>query len=296
MTFSFEPTEDYVFLYHLWKIAKQFVQYLCYRENVYLPQVNLFSFLNSKNEKQRLIHSADFYVVNEDGETELKPLKKGCYIKQIHIAGSEGKILSDIAERKIYLRHLPESYRSGNNFNAARFVLITAAFEWEFKRCYPNGVRKRDAAQNAADVATGVIESLILNSSGALKKIYKHLLKRIKDDSLQSKIKQVGKDYSTIIDTFGIYLYKLNDQKLNYSQIGERISTQRNRFAHGDLEMDFIGLSLLDVIYLQYIVYAMQLRKYDIEERRIQNIIEELFNCRPNIVEFRDTVKSKNKG
>lgn len=41
-----------------------------------------------------------------------------------------------------------------------------------------------------------------------------------------------------------------------------RISSQRNFYAYSDLDIGFIDLSLLDVIYLERIVYSMQLKYY----------------------------------
>ena len=60
--------------------------------------------------------------------------------------------------------------------------------------------------------------------------------------------------------------------------MGQRLADQRNHFAHGDLDKDFIGLSLLDLIYLEYVIYAMQLRFYGIDNVEIQRAINELFH------------------
>ena len=59
--------------------------------------------------------------------------------------------------------------------------------------------------------------------------------------------------------------------------MGQRLASQRNHFAHGDLDKDFIGYSLLDLIYMQYIVYAMQLRYYGVSDQNIRRAINELF-------------------
>lgn len=61
--------------------------------------------------------------------------------------------------------------------------------------------------------------------------------------------------------------------------MGKRLSDQRNHFAHGDLDQDFIDLSLLDLIFLEYIIYAIQLKHYNIEIPKIQNAINDLFHC-----------------
>ena len=71
----------------------------------------------------------------------------------------------------------------------------------------------------------------------------------------------------------------MNKETLKYSEMGLRLSQQRNNFAHGNLDKDFIGLSLLDLIYLEYIVYAMQLKEYGVDNKSIQRAINDLFGC-----------------
>jgi hypothetical protein len=109
MLFEFEPTNDYRFIYKLWYTAKQFLRYLCYRKNVFLPEVAL----SAPAENGKYEEFATLYVLNETGDDEPETLKSGRYIKQINLAGAEGKILTDIANGTLYLRHLPKSYRSG---------------------------------------------------------------------------------------------------------------------------------------------------------------------------------------
>ena len=44
---------------------------------------------------------------------------------------------------------------------------------------------------------------------------------------LSGKITFVGKNLAEIIDMFGKYLYSLNGEKLNYSEMGERLSHKK---------------------------------------------------------------------
>lgn len=274
MMFEFEPTDDFLFILKLWKIAKQFLQFLCYRKNVFLPETELFTTsADGKHEK-----FATLYILNESDCSELDPLKRGCYIKQAYISGFEGKILTDIAANLLYLRHLPDTYEAGRHIDAARFVMITAAFEWEFRRAYPDGVPKRVETIQIERQASESIQALIDSTPGKLKKKYQFLIKHIKTDSLQNEIIRIGKDYDGVIGNFGKNLYKLNGEELKYSEMGQRLANQRNHFAHGDLDQDFIGLSLLDLIYMEYIIYAMQLRKYGVEDKQIRKAINDLFH------------------
>lgn len=275
MLFEFAPTNNYSFILKLWFIAKQFIQFLCYRKNVFLPTAELYSpYKDGKHEKFATLH-----ILNEFGDSEPETLSKGRYIKQQYISGYEGKILSDIANHMLYTRHFPDTYKAGRHIDAARFVMITAAFEWEFHRAYPDGVPRKPSKIKIETTATNAIEKLIDSSTGKLKEKYKFLKKLIKSDSLQTEIIQVGKDFDAIVGGFGEYLYQLNGKQLTYSEMGQRLADQRNHFAHGDLDQDFIGLSLLDLIYTEYIIYAMQLSFYGVETENIQHIISELFHC-----------------
>lgn len=191
--------------------------------------------------------------------------------------GYEGKILADIADNLLYLRHLPETYKSGRLIDASRFIMIMAAFEWEFKRMYPDGIPKDSNTIQIENEAMEAIEDLINKSKGKLKKKYKFLKNLISSDNLQSKIIKTGNDFDDAIGNFGKNLYELNNEILDYSKMGDRLANQRNNFAHGNLNKDFIGFSLLDLIYLEYIIYAMQLRYYGISDINIRKAINNLF-------------------
>ncbi|HEM2940487.1 TPA: hypothetical protein U0742_001972, partial [Streptococcus suis] len=96
--------------------------------------------------------------------------------------------------------------------------------------------------------------------------------------SLSQKISQTFEEYGvTILDKFGSYLYKLNNISYNHSEIAERIGKQRNNFAHGNLDKEFINESLLDVVFLEQIVLAMQLQYFGIDEVETKKIINEVF-------------------
>ena len=192
--------------------------------------------------------------------------------------GNEGKILSDIVLNSLYLRHLPKSYEDGKHIDVASFIMITAAFEWEFHRNYPDGIVKSESTKKAEAIVSKEIDKLLQNSTGKQKDKYKFLLRLVKSDSMQSEIIQIGKDYSEIIETFGKHLYNLNQVEFNYKEIGKRVSDQRNHFAHGDLDKDFIDDALLDVIFLEYIVYALQLKTFGLSDENIRKAINDVFH------------------
>lgn len=278
MIFEFEPTTDYRFVYRLWHTAKQFLRYLCYRKNVFLPEVAL-SVLTEDGKYEEF---ATLYVFGETGDDEAETLKSGRYIKQVNLAGTEGKILTDIANGTLYMRHIPQSYRSGRTIDASRFVMLMAAFEWEFKRSFPDGITKSSATLKAENAVAEEIQRLYDNATGKKqRKIYQFLQRLVRSDSLESEIIYTGKAIDEIVGAFGKHLYRMNDQELKYSEMGRRLSSQRNNYAHGNLDEEFVDLSLLDLIYMEYVLYAMQLNYYGVDANNIRRAIKDLFhlNC-----------------
>lgn len=130
----------------------------------------------------------------------------------------------------------------------------------------------------AEDAVSDAINDLLSKSTGKQKNIYKFLLRLVKSDSMQSEIIQFGKDYSDIIGVFGEHLYSLNHVIFDYKEIGKRVSDQRNHFAHGDLDKDFINEALLDVIFMEYIVYTLQLKSFGLTTDNIRKSINDVFH------------------
>ncbi len=271
---KFEPTDDYEFLYNIYNITKSFIQFLSYRKNVKIEQVSLSApYGEGQHEK-----CADFFIVDDDNEQESYPIEKDMFIHQEDIDGIEGLILSDIAERKIILRHLPESYRQGRSINESRFVMIVAAFEWEFDRLYPKGIIKSQKRIEAEKGCSEKLQELVEGSTGKAREIYKFLSKEVVCvGSLENKIVQTLNDFPQMNDIFGKELYRLNEETFDIPAIGSRLSKQRNHFAHGDLDEGFIEEALLDLIYLEWIIYAMQLRVYGLSDDNIHRAINSLF-------------------
>ena len=274
MYFEFEETDDYAFVFRLSRIANVFVQYLCYRKNVPFSEINLAAPFKDGMHMQ----FARLYILDDPIETEMECLKDRRFIKQEYISGSEGKILSDIALGLLYTRNVPPTYRQGRTIDAARFVMITAAFEWEFRRLYPEGIKKRQQTIDAENAAEAALKLLYEDAKGKLKNLYKTLINNIKFAQFSSRIVHTGKSIGEITDIFGNRLYRLNGQNLKYSDMGERLGKQRNNYAHGNLDQEFVGLSLLDLIYLEMVVYAMQLKFYGITNINIQRSLNDLFH------------------
>lgn len=201
LIFEFDPTSDYAFVLKLWDIAKRFIQFLCYRKNTFLPTADL----SSLRENGKYFLCATLYVLDETGETELLAIKRNKCIKQSYIAGCEGKILSDIASNKLYMRHIPESYHLSHNVDETRFVMITAAFESEFERFYPDGIamceEDIEVQQAAKDKIQFLYDSAVKEGNSKLAKHYKRLIKTYDHIPLPPRFKQASKTLILLLDS-----------------------------------------------------------------------------------------------
>lgn len=274
LCFEFSATNDYSFIINLCNYAKNFIRFLCFRRNIFFTTINAYTTIEDNNH----LNIGKINIFNDNYEPEQEPIKSNRCIKYEYIIGSEGKILSDIVNNKLFLKHLPKSFEDSKHIDTASFIMITAAFEWEFNRSYPNGIEKSQATKDIEESVSEQIKKLLENSTGKEREKYKFILKFVTSDSLQSEIIQIGKDFSEMIDVFGKHLYKLNQMEFKYNEIGKRISDQRNHFAHGDLDKDFIDESLLDVIFLKYIVYVLQLKAVGLSDENIKKSINDVFH------------------
>ena len=163
---EFEPTGCYEFIINLLNIAKEFVQFLCYRRNIVFSSMDL----SAPTDKGLHERFATLYRRQDEDVIETYPLEKGRFIKYEYLKGNVSKIINHISCHNIYTEHIPETYKLGRKINAGRFVMITAAFEWEFRRNYPNGIKKDNQTKEAEKKVIKYIGRQVTRRKGKEKK------------------------------------------------------------------------------------------------------------------------------
>ena len=63
----------------------------------------------------------------------------------------------------------------------------------------------------------------------------------------------------------------MNDEKIIYKDMGHRLAKQRNDFIHENLNKDFSDLSMLYPIFLERIIYMIQLKRLGLDNYNIKN-------------------------
>ena len=268
----FDETNDYMFLLDLINHVHQLLSFFCYRRNIDLSSIE---FKQKVGNKYRAC--AKFINFKPQREKDAIKIIKDRYIPYDLVESKLHRILQDVIDGKIYLKHIPDNYSASKRITPASFLMTTAAFEGEFSRSYPEGIKKSAEKIQAQTSVREALETLTLQTTGMKRKIYKYLIKQINNDSLREKLLLALKDYSEIIEPFGKYSYAINKAEYCILDISDSISSQRNAFAHGDLSRPFIRNSSLGIGLLEFLVYAMQLSHYGIANNDIQQIIKKLF-------------------
>ncbi len=272
MVFKFEETDNYEFLIQLYHLAKNLIMLLCNRNNFIINNVKLLNLKKQLNDVCNFTSLEDKNILKDN-----KRVLEKNFLSYDLIKNNINKIFQDLADKKIYLDHIPISRKNGLIITNARFLLITAAFEWEFERKYPEGIKHKNKTIEARELVKEHLNNQINKNTGKAKEIFKYLLDDVDNDTLSSKFNHAYGHMEDILKNYTKNLYEENKEKFDCIKCGERIAKQRNNFAHGNIEQEFIGTSILDINLLEKMVYLLQFSHYDIDMNDIKKEFGNLF-------------------
>ena len=99
------------------------------------------------------------------------------------------------------------------------------------------------------------------------------------DNNLSKKISYALEDLSSILEKFIKNIYEINGiEGFKYSEIADRIQNQRNNYAHGNIDKDIDTNVVLDIIILEWVNYAMILKKLGYSDEEVIQLINIIFN------------------
>lgn len=287
LNYYFERTCDVDLIENLTTLTKQLLQILTYKRSHRINNLILKKKVPPEGKYKEIgrIFIKDSLPV--DNETE-KNIKKQI-IKYQSIENNFQNLLEKLSENKIYLKHIPDTwndkYKNSNNISA-RFIMVTAGFEWQFKFSYKEQSKVSDEKfKNQKEEILQFLEQKVDSTTGKEKKYFKGVKKDFErnNSSLSEKILWALNQFNNILDIFISHIYQLNDIEnyhAEYRAISERIQEQRNRIAHGNIEEDLNEFIVLDMLVLEWLYYAMVLDEIGVKETEIQHIINNLFNVR----------------
>ena len=252
--------------------------FITYRRNVNINGCELS--VRLKNGKYRQI--GYFHTkLNADKYSEDIKYKRDRIITIDLLQNSFSQLIELLYSYKLYTQHIPFNSRDYLTITPSRFVLVTAAFEWTFSLVYGADYNISDSNRIKEEILR-FVEELINKNTGKLKKrakTFKRLIENTRS-SLSDKIEYALNDHIKEIKVFIDQIYSLNHKVASFDEIAERIQTHRNNFAHGNIDQLIDPDVILDHSILEYLVYALILRKIGMNENDIKKSINKLFGKR----------------
>ena len=259
-----------------------FLRFITYRNNYYFQNVEL---LKKEN------NSDTYKVVGEIYVYKYSPLPEETHesanvriIDYTLLNTSLPLLFSNIFDKNVYLKHLPNSVTDSLLVTTARFIMVTAGFEWQYKYFYQKEIEELEA-NKFKDLRKCIIDSFqkeIDKNTGKEKGYLKYVQKSFKSYHvpLSSKIQKTFEKFDNELKDFVVNLYEINKvpkKDYNYSNISKRLEKQRNDFAHGNIDKEVNPLLVLDLYTLEWLIYVMVLDHVGMSKENIKKSINNLF-------------------
>ena len=242
-----------------WTI-KKFLTFLFQKTNVPIDDIYLRA--NEKNVGQLFVERLEKSKVSFFG------------IKCIQTNILNGKIdclLQLIADKKLYLRHVPMFKDEEKKYTPGRFLMALVGLEntldlMDIHVTYDN--KHLVAIYNAK----GKLKELATESSGDEKKIYKRFLKQLdKNENLESRILASLNDDKKYIKNF----FPL-DILGTIPKIAKDLSDVRNDLAHGDLNADLSLKADYQMHFLMLYILYLQLKMIGFDKKSASEIVPQI--------------------
>ena len=280
--FRFEKTRDYNFVRKLKLIGDKFLGYCC-RSAEARFDVGETRILRIYEKEDKSIYKyydkTGYYYSGKPGLLDVpESLERGRFLSIGKYEGLERRILQELANDTLYIRHLPGTFAESSEYDISRVLSTAIAFDWEFDCLFPGGIRHSEEHKKAVQLTLDHIDELKQKAQGKTLKKVKACIGRIEklfehQDSFKDKILHLSSAHPEVIEGTCKAVYSLHDEACDLDCIAERINELRNAFAHGDLSYDVPDTVLLDTIFLERVVLAMQMIRLDLTDEYAMTIV-----------------------
>lgn len=270
---SFSEDVSFDFVKEIYLGIYQVLRYVMRRNNVVFNNIEIFDI--NENEVRDIF--GKFYDLKMVHKKESNSKIKWGVLSYDCIGEKFGELLKAFLEGIIYIDHLPDSIDKTNKFGPDRMIYDFVAFEREYANLYPEEEIRSEKYLQAKKEALYMIDKLINERSGKVKKYLTTFRKRIAADenSLADRILVVIKDCLSIMNPFLIYeLGKEYNTKVDeitpLENIASKMNTLRNDMVHGNLDIQLDKEHIFGIEIIETLLYVMRLKAIGIEDRKIQ--------------------------
>ena len=93
---------------------------------------------------------------------------------------------------------------------------------------------------------------------------------------MESKLIYTNEKLKNVSEVFLQHLCSLNHIE-NKNKIFTNLQKLRNDFAHGNMDIDIDSDGFVGIIYLERLIYIMQLKRFGLDDENIKKAINKLF-------------------
>ena len=241
-------------------LIKRFLTFLFQKTNVPMDEIYLRN--NEKNIGQLFVERLEKSKISFFG------------IKCIRIRILEDKLgclLQMLADKKIYLRHVPIFKDEENTYTPARFLMALCGLEntLDYMNIHVKHSEKHLSVTNKVKTK---LKKLAEVSTSKEKRIYNRFIEDLdRDENLGSRIRiSIEEDKEYISNFFSLNI--LGDIKT----IAKDLSDVRNKLAHGDLNFDLGLKANYQMHFLMLYILYLQLKMIGFDKKRASEIVPQI--------------------
>lgn len=183
-------------------------------------------------------------------------------------------LLQTIADGKLYLRHLPVFKEEERSITSGRFLMALVGLESTLDRL---GIHVEHSKKHieAKSGVRGAIQKLAGEAHGKEKEIYRQILKSISndnDENFEQRIAMAISENAKQISNF----FALESLGPDEKAVAKELARVRNKFAHGDLDVDLTLESAEQMHFLTLLILYLQLLSVGFSKDEASMIVPEI--------------------
>lgn len=285
LNLTFERKSEFSFAEDLSLLTRNFLKIVTFRRNVNFIKLVLKRRTTPNKSNRKLV--GEFFVNIRDNFTKETDKKAQQQIIDYQLIKDHlSSLFVNLANNTIYMSHLPESIQDSRLITPARYIMVTAGFEWEFSRSLEDSlthITKKKYDEEIKDISD-FFEKRIEETSGKKMRFYENTKKRALGGigqayTLEKRLTFAFKEFDDVLIAFikNIYSYNGVEFDSNYSELAKRIARRRNAIGHGNISEEAHELHGIDMLILEWLYYAMLLRSIGMNDEKIKKSINKLF-------------------
>lgn len=272
---EFSTPQDEIFTLHVCHHFLNLFQYLSYRRDIELFDAKIRGGIENTNDSTGygILHEVN---LSENFANEANKEQERI-IKFEEIKKGISKLISAIAEERVYLEHIVPSLRARSTYRIDRIILNFAAFEREFHDIYGVDYGRSEKYITTKNEAIQLLKNEADKHSGDKKKYYKSFATTITktDNSYEQRLEHALKDCREEMKISIANTYR-NEIETKIADFPRRMNALRNDSVHANSNWQIEPININDFSVLEDLIYAIRLKNVGIDTRSIQKCLASL--------------------